>query len=77
MKKIVIVCPHPKDVAPGQRLKYEQYIESWEKNGFVRKSKYQNLEKIIDDLEKRLSESRKNCGIVTVKTIGKNSYIRQ
>ena len=35
MKKIVIVCPHPKDVAPGQRLKYEQYIESWEKNGFV------------------------------------------
>ena len=23
-------------------------------------------------LEKRLSESRKNCGIVTVKTIGKN-----
>ena len=36
MKKIVIVCPHPKDVAPGQRLKYEQYIESWEKNGFVR-----------------------------------------
>ena len=34
MKKIVIVCPHPKDVAPGQRLKYEQYIHSWEKNGF-------------------------------------------
>jgi polyhydroxyalkanoate synthesis regulator phasin len=31
-----------------------------EKNGFVRKSKYQNLEKIIDDLEKRLSELEKN-----------------
>jgi len=34
MKKIVIVCPHPKDQAPGQRLKYEQYIENWELNGF-------------------------------------------
>ena len=34
MKRIVIICPHPKDVAPGQRLKYEQYIENWEKNGF-------------------------------------------
>jgi glycosyltransferase involved in cell wall biosynthesis len=34
MKRIVIVCPHPKDVAPGQRLKYEQYIASWEKSGY-------------------------------------------
>ena len=34
MKKIVIVCPHPKDVAPGQRLKYEQYIDNWEQSGF-------------------------------------------
>ena len=34
MKKIVIICPHPKSVAPGQRLKYEQYIDNWEKNGF-------------------------------------------
>ena len=34
MKRIVIVCPHPKDVAPGQRLKYEQYLSNWERNGF-------------------------------------------
>ena len=34
MKKIVIICPHPKGVAPGQRLKYEQYFESWRKNGY-------------------------------------------
>ena len=35
MKRVVIVCPHPKDVAPGQRLKYEQYINHWENNGFI------------------------------------------
>ncbi len=34
MKRIVVVCPHPKDQAPGQRLKYEQYIEHWRNNGF-------------------------------------------
>lgn len=33
-KRILIVCPYPKDQAAGQRLKYEQYIESWEENGF-------------------------------------------
>jgi glycosyltransferase involved in cell wall biosynthesis len=33
-KKILIVCPHPKGVAPGQRLKYEQYIDSWIQNGY-------------------------------------------
>ena len=25
-KRIVVVCPHPEGVAPGQRLKYEQYF---------------------------------------------------
>ena len=34
MKRILIVCPHPLNVAPGQRLKYEQYIKSWEENGY-------------------------------------------
>ena len=34
MKRISIVCPHPLNVAPGQRLKYEQYIKSWEENGY-------------------------------------------
>lgn len=33
-KKICIVCPHPEGVAPGQRLKYEQYIENWRVNGW-------------------------------------------
>ena len=25
-KKILVICPHPENVAPGQRLKYEQYF---------------------------------------------------
>ncbi len=33
-KKILIICPYPKDVAAGQRLKYEQYIGDWETNGY-------------------------------------------
>ena len=24
--RILVICPHPEDVAPGQRLKYEQYF---------------------------------------------------
>lgn len=33
-KKILVVCPHPVDTAPGQRLKYEQYFDSWRKEGY-------------------------------------------
>jgi L-malate glycosyltransferase len=33
-KKILVLCPHPVDRVPGQRLKYEQYFGHWEKNGF-------------------------------------------
>lgn len=33
-KKILIVCPSPEGVAPGQRLKYEQYFENWRENGY-------------------------------------------
>jgi glycosyltransferase involved in cell wall biosynthesis len=33
-KKLLIVCPHPVGVAPGQRLKYEQYFEYFEQNGY-------------------------------------------
>ena len=33
-KKILIVCPHPENYAPGQRLKYEQYFESWRSDGW-------------------------------------------
>lgn len=34
MKKIAIICPHPEGVAPGQRLKYEQYLTHWRDNGW-------------------------------------------
>ena len=33
-KKILIICPYPVNVAPGQRLKYEQYFNSWRKEGY-------------------------------------------
>ena len=33
-KKILVVCPYPEDVAPAQRLKYEQYFKSWEEAGY-------------------------------------------
>lgn len=34
MKKILIICPYPRNVAAGQRLKYEQYVDEWESNNF-------------------------------------------
>jgi L-malate glycosyltransferase len=34
-KKILILCPSPKGTAPTQRLKYEQYLEQLEKEGYV------------------------------------------
>ena len=33
-KKILVICPHPENVAPGQRLKYEQYFEHFRENGY-------------------------------------------
>jgi L-malate glycosyltransferase len=33
-KKILILCPHPVGYVPGQRLKYEQYFDSWQKDGY-------------------------------------------
>ena len=33
-KKILIICPFPRDVAAGQRLKYEQYLNHWETLGY-------------------------------------------
>lgn len=33
-KKILVICPHPVDIAPGQRLKYEQYFADWRANGY-------------------------------------------
>lgn len=34
MKKIIIICPFPYNVAAGQRLKYEQYFDHWKENGY-------------------------------------------
>jgi L-malate glycosyltransferase len=33
-KKILLLCPHPMGYAPGQRLKFEQYMDHWRSNGF-------------------------------------------
>lgn len=33
-KKILVICPHPVGVAPGQRLKYEQYFDYLQENGY-------------------------------------------
>ncbi|UAY52223.1 glycosyltransferase family 4 protein [Ferruginibacter albus] len=33
-KKMLVICPHPENIAPGQRLKYEQYFEHWRSNGY-------------------------------------------
>lgn len=32
--KLLVICPHPEDMAPGQRLKYEQYFGYFRQNGF-------------------------------------------
>lgn len=33
-KRILVLCPYPMGCAPGQRLKFEQYYDSWRANGF-------------------------------------------
>lgn len=33
-KKILVICPHPENMVPGQRLKYEQYFDHWRENGY-------------------------------------------
>ena len=33
-KKIYVVCPFPQGEAAGQRLKYEQYFQSWRDSGY-------------------------------------------
>jgi glycosyltransferase involved in cell wall biosynthesis len=34
MKKILIICPYPEDVAPSQRLKFEQYYPFFREAGY-------------------------------------------
>lgn len=33
-KKVLVICPYPVGVAPSQRLKYEQYFDSWRAHGY-------------------------------------------
>ena len=33
-KSICVICPYPEDVAAGQRLKYEQYLDIWRKHDY-------------------------------------------
>ena len=33
-KTILVICPFPQGVAAGQRLKYEQYFDHWNDNGY-------------------------------------------
>lgn len=33
-KKLLVICPYPENVAPSQRLKFEQYYSYLRQNGF-------------------------------------------
>lgn len=33
-RKMLVICPFPVGVAPGQRLKYEQYFDDWRAHGW-------------------------------------------
>ena len=33
-KRILVLAPHPENYAPGQRLKYEQYFDEWQDEGY-------------------------------------------
>ena len=50
----------PKDILKNVSNNISPQIEKFiEKNGYVKKSKYQNLERILNDLEKRIKELEK------------------
>jgi glycosyltransferase involved in cell wall biosynthesis len=34
-RKVLVLCPHPVGYAPGQRLRYEQYLDSFRDAGYV------------------------------------------
>jgi glycosyltransferase involved in cell wall biosynthesis len=43
-KRVLLLCPHPENVAPGQRLKYEQYFGYLRANGYdITVSPFQTL----------------------------------
>ena len=51
----------PKDIISNIEKKISPELENIiEKSGYIKKSKYENLEKIADDLEKRISDLEKD-----------------
>ena len=51
----------PADVISSIEKKISPQVEKIiEQNGYVKKSKFENLEKLIDDLEKRVDELEEN-----------------
>lgn len=51
----------PADVISGIEKKISPQVEKIiEQSGYVKKSKFENLEKLIDDLEKRIDELEEN-----------------
>ena len=51
----------PADVISGIEKKISPQVEKIiEQSGYVKKSKFENLEKLIDDLEKRIVELEEN-----------------
>ena len=51
----------PKDIISNIEEKISPEIENLiEQSGYIKKSKYKNLERIINDLEERLSELEKD-----------------
>jgi len=69
-KKILILCPFPKGQAAGQRLKYEQYFDYWEKEGYeIRVSSFSDL-KLWEVLYKEKYFLRKALG-------GLRGYLRR
>ncbi|HMI40551.1 MAG TPA: glycosyltransferase [Sphingomicrobium sp.] len=35
MRRLLVLCPFPENVAAGQRLKYEQYFDDWRRDGYI------------------------------------------
>tara|TARA_B100000886_G_scaffold297729_1_gene225540 strand:- start:349 stop:576 length:228 start_codon:yes stop_codon:yes gene_type:complete len=58
LKNLSLMVPKSftKDIVNKVSPQIENIIE---KNGYVKKSKYKNLERIIDDLEQRIKELEK------------------
>ena len=61
---ILVLCPYPRGEAAGQRLKYEQYFTSWEREGFtIKVSEYMDHD-LWEVLYERGHFFRKLLGII-------------